>query len=191
MAGRGRALSDLEAVLAEMIRRDGPLPVGRFMDLALNHPTCGYYRRRDPARGAGRLRHRAGTQPGVRRGDRGVARAGVARTWARRRRSGWSSLVRAAAPCSPMPCARPAGVPGFHQSLRLHLVETSAAMRAAAGGSPGGLRRELARPVRRGAAGARSSWSPTNSSMPCRRTNWSPRRAAGSSAPWTWTRTAG
>src|SRR5262245_15260389 len=48
MAGRGRALSGLEALLAAMIRREGPVPVSRFMDLALNHPTCGYYQTRDP-----------------------------------------------------------------------------------------------------------------------------------------------
>ena len=41
-------MSGLEAVLVEAIRTDGPLPVARFMDLALNHPAYGYYRNRDP-----------------------------------------------------------------------------------------------------------------------------------------------
>ena len=41
-------------VLAAEIRRDGPIPFRRFMEVALYHPECGYYRReRDPFGKAG------------------------------------------------------------------------------------------------------------------------------------------
>lgn len=40
-------------MLAEEIARSGPIPVARFMALALAHPTLGYYRRRDPLGAAG------------------------------------------------------------------------------------------------------------------------------------------
>jgi SAM-dependent MidA family methyltransferase len=36
-------------LLAEEIRRDGPVPFSRFMEVALYHPEHGYYgRARDP-----------------------------------------------------------------------------------------------------------------------------------------------
>ena len=42
-------MTPLGALLAEEIRREGPLPFRRFMDAALYHPQHGYYRRaRDP-----------------------------------------------------------------------------------------------------------------------------------------------
>ena len=41
-------------LLASEIRRDGPVPLGRFMEVALYHPEHGYYRRaRDPFGKAG------------------------------------------------------------------------------------------------------------------------------------------
>ncbi len=153
MAGRGRALSDLEAVLAEMIRRDGPLPVGRFMDLALNHPTCGYYRRRDPLGAQGDFV----TAPELSQAFGEVIGAWLAQAWRDLGAPAPFRLVelgpgRGTLLADALRATR--SVPGFHQSLRLHLVETSAADARRPGGSPDGLRRELARPVRRGAAGA-------------------------------------
>ena len=42
-------VSELERQIRELIARDGPLPFDRFMELALYHPSLGYYRRqRDP-----------------------------------------------------------------------------------------------------------------------------------------------
>ncbi|HEX5795087.1 MAG TPA: SAM-dependent methyltransferase [Geminicoccaceae bacterium] len=46
-------MSDLEAILADEIRARGPLSVARFMELALGHPTLGYYQRHDPLGVAG------------------------------------------------------------------------------------------------------------------------------------------
>lgn len=40
---------ELKALIADEIRRDGPIPFSRFMELALYHPSFGYYRRaKDP-----------------------------------------------------------------------------------------------------------------------------------------------
>lgn len=42
-------VSELERQIREEITRDGPMPFDRFMELALYHPSLGYYRRpRDP-----------------------------------------------------------------------------------------------------------------------------------------------
>lgn len=38
-----RDVSELEAIIAEEIAREGPIPFARFMALALYHPTLGYY----------------------------------------------------------------------------------------------------------------------------------------------------
>lgn len=46
-------MSDLLPVLKEMIRREGPISVARFMGLALGHPKHGYYMTRDPLGAAG------------------------------------------------------------------------------------------------------------------------------------------
>jgi NADH dehydrogenase [ubiquinone] 1 alpha subcomplex assembly factor 7 len=45
-------MSPLETELRRMIAQDGPLPLERYMQLALTHPTHGYYLTRDPI-GAG------------------------------------------------------------------------------------------------------------------------------------------
>ena len=45
---RRSSLSGLDAILADEIRARGPLSVARFMELALGHPTLGYYQRQDP-----------------------------------------------------------------------------------------------------------------------------------------------
>ncbi len=42
------ASSGLEAVIADEIRARGPISVARFIEQALQHPTLGYYRRRQP-----------------------------------------------------------------------------------------------------------------------------------------------
>jgi len=42
-------VTQAEAILQDEIHRRGPIPFGRFMEVALYHPDCGYYRRnRDP-----------------------------------------------------------------------------------------------------------------------------------------------
>src|SRR5215813_12133153 len=40
---RRTGVSELEALIRNVIARDGPIPFARFMSLALYHPTLGYY----------------------------------------------------------------------------------------------------------------------------------------------------
>jgi NADH dehydrogenase [ubiquinone] 1 alpha subcomplex assembly factor 7 len=129
MAGRGRALSGLEAVLAEAIQRDGPLPVARFMDLALNHPIHGYYRKRDPLGAQGDFV----TAPELSQAFGEVIGAWLAQAWLDfgapqpfrlvERGPGRGTLLADALRAT-------RSVPGFHQGMRLHLVETSDRLRA-------------------------------------------------------------
>jgi NADH dehydrogenase [ubiquinone] 1 alpha subcomplex assembly factor 7 len=130
MAGRGRALSGLDAVLAEAIQRDGPLPVARFMDLALNHPIHGYYRDRDPLGAQGDFV----TAPELSQAFGEVIGAWLARAWLDLGRPARFRLVelgpgRGTLLADALRAAR--RVPGFRQGLRLHLVETSDRLRAA------------------------------------------------------------
>ena len=129
MGARGRALSGLEAVLAEAIRRDGPLTVARFMSLALNHPRYGYYRNRDPLGAQGDFV----TAPELSQAFGEVIGAWLAQAWLDLGRPAPFRLVelgpgRGTLLVDALRATR--DVPGFHQSLRLHLVETSVRLRA-------------------------------------------------------------
>ena len=46
-------MSELGAHIAALIAEEGPIPVERFMELALTHPEYGYYMNRDPFGAAG------------------------------------------------------------------------------------------------------------------------------------------
>jgi NADH dehydrogenase [ubiquinone] 1 alpha subcomplex assembly factor 7 len=138
MGARGRALSGLEAVLAEAIRRDGPLPVARFMGLALNHPTYGYYRDRDPLGAQGDFV----TAPELSQAFGEVIGAWLAQAWLDLGGPAPFRLVelgpgRGTLLADALRATR--GVAGFHQSLRLHLVETSERLRAAQAARLAGL----------------------------------------------------
>ena len=140
---------------------------------------------RDPrsARRGGRLHHRAGDQPDVRRADRPLAGAGLATTRAarplraRRARSGarHADARRAA--------RRRGRCRAFAPPRALWLVETSPALRGAAGGDARrGTRRHWHEPARGAAARAARSSSPTSSSTRCRSARSSAPSAAGASA---------
>jgi NADH dehydrogenase [ubiquinone] 1 alpha subcomplex assembly factor 7 len=128
--GRGQALSDLEAVLAEMIRRDGPLPVAQFIDLALHHPSYGYYRQRDPLGAGGDFV----TAPELSQAFGEVIGAWLAQAWLDLGGPASCRLVelgpgRGTLLADALRATR--GVPSFHDSLHLHLVETGDRLRAA------------------------------------------------------------
>jgi NADH dehydrogenase [ubiquinone] 1 alpha subcomplex assembly factor 7 len=123
-------LSGLEAALVEAIQRDGPLPVARFVDLALHHPTFGYYRDRDPLGAQGDFV----TAPELSQAFGEVIGAWLAQAWLDLGRPAPFRLVelgpgRGTLLADALRATR--GVPGFRQSLRLHLVETSERLRAA------------------------------------------------------------
>ena len=81
--------------LAAEIRRDGPIPFRRFMEVALYHPEHGYYRRaRDPFGKAGRLLHRRADAAGLRHPRWRRASASSTGRWASRAASPWWNWER-------------------------------------------------------------------------------------------------
>ena len=136
-----------------MIRRDGPLPVGRFMDLALNHPTCGYYRKRDPLGAQGDFV----TAPELSQAFGEVIGAWLAQAWRDLGAPAPFRLVelgpgRGTLLADALRATR--SVPGFHREPAPAPGGDQCSDARRPGSSPDRLRRELARPVRRGAAGA-------------------------------------
>lgn len=123
-------MSGLERELAEAIRRDGPLPVARFMSLALHHPIFGYYGRRDPLGPQGDFV----TAPELSQSFGEVIGAWLAQTWLDLGRPAPFRLVelgpgRGTLLADALRATRT--VARFHEGLRLHLVETSEGLRAA------------------------------------------------------------
>jgi NADH dehydrogenase [ubiquinone] 1 alpha subcomplex assembly factor 7 len=123
-------LSALEQVIAAQIRRAGPLPLDDFMTLALHHPTHGYYRTRDPLGAGGDFV----TAPELSQAFGEVLGAWLARAWLDLGQPAPFRLVelgpgRGTLLEDVLRATR--RVPGFHEDLRLHLVETSERLRAA------------------------------------------------------------
>jgi NADH dehydrogenase [ubiquinone] 1 alpha subcomplex assembly factor 7 len=130
MAGRAPALSGLEQVIADEIRRTGPLPVDRFMALALHHPTHGYYRTRDPLGAGGDFV----TAPELSQAFGEVVGAWLARAWLDLGQPAPFRLVelgpgRGTLLDDVLRATR--RVPGFHDGFHIHLVETSEHLRRA------------------------------------------------------------
>jgi NADH dehydrogenase [ubiquinone] 1 alpha subcomplex assembly factor 7 len=115
--------------MIEEIRQAGPISIARFMDLALTHPTLGYYARHDPLGAGGDFV----TAPEISQVFGEIVGLWLARAWIEIGRPDpcllvelgpgrgtlMADLLRAAAQ-----------VPGFRAALRLHLVETSERLRA-------------------------------------------------------------
>ena len=115
--------------MIEEIRSVGPISTARFMELALGHPTLGYYARRDPLGAGGDFI----TAPEVSQVFGELLGLWFAQAWEQQgqpdpcllvelgpgRGTLMADLLRAAAQ-----------VPDFRASLQIHLVETSAPLRA-------------------------------------------------------------
>ncbi len=115
-------------IIAREIAHNGPMDVGAFMMLALGHPRFGYYMNRDPLGASGDFT----TAPEVSQMFGELVGAWAADQWQGMgapisftmaeagpgRGTLMSDLLRATR-----------GVPGFHDSLSLHLLETSPTLR--------------------------------------------------------------
>ena len=154
----------LQIAIADLIRERGPLTVAAFMELALYDPELGYYAR------AAQRSGRAGdfftsVDVGPLFGE--LLEIQIAEMAAHpgspesetpkfQIRSTWSKPAPATAGCRPTSCApRARAIPASTQRTRLHLVEASAAARAAQRGdarrrrrSAGVVGRRAARVVR-------------------------------------------
>jgi NADH dehydrogenase [ubiquinone] 1 alpha subcomplex assembly factor 7 len=116
--------------LAECIRLDGPMPISRFMAMALGHPRWGYYTSRDPFGRAGDFI----TAPEVSQMFGELIGLWCAERWQALGRPEPFNLVELGPGRGTlMADALRAGaaLPGFNQSAQVHLVETSPVLRAA------------------------------------------------------------
>jgi NADH dehydrogenase [ubiquinone] 1 alpha subcomplex assembly factor 7 len=121
-------LSALKDVLAAEIAAHGPLPVARFMELALGHPEHGYYRRRDPLGRAGDFV----TAPEISQAFGEIIGLWLAQAWSDLRRPAPVALVELGPGRGSLLAdlrRATARVPGFHAALALHLVESSPPLR--------------------------------------------------------------
>ena len=156
--------------MIEEIQRAGPISTARFMALALTHPTLGYYARHDPLGAAGDFV----TAPEISQVFGELVGLWLARAWSDLGRPDPCLLVELGPGRGTLMAdilRATAQVPGFRASLRLHLVETSAAPAQPAARAARGRDGPVAQRARRGAAG--------NDAAGRQRV---PRRAAGPSA---------
>jgi NADH dehydrogenase [ubiquinone] 1 alpha subcomplex assembly factor 7 len=121
-------LSDLATLLAAEIGARGPLSVARFMELALGHPTQGYYQRQDPLGVAGDFV----TAPEISQMFGEIVGLWLAQAWSDLSRPAPLRLVelgpgRATLIADVLRVS--ARVEGFRAALSLHLVERSSRLR--------------------------------------------------------------
>ena len=128
---RGEAVSepDLAARLVRHIRAHGPLTIAAFMAMALHDPHAGYYARRQPLGRAGDFI----TAPEISQIFGELVGLWCADLWQRMGRPD-PVIVAELGPGRGVLIEdflrAIAGVPGFRQALRLHLVESSPVLRA-------------------------------------------------------------
>ncbi len=121
-------MTPLEQELRQMISEDGPIPVDRYMALCLSHPRYGYYMNRDPFGMAGDFV----TSPEISQVFGELVGVWCAQTWLQLGQPDPVHLVelgpgRGTLMSDLLRAAR--ALPEFTSALRVHLVETSAAMR--------------------------------------------------------------
>lgn len=123
-------MTELAELIARRIRATGPLTIAEFMAEALQHPTLGYYATRDPLGAAGDFV----TAPEVSQVFGELIGLWCADLWARMGRPEPVLLVELGPGRGTLmaDALRALSVaPDFRRALRLHLVETSPALRAA------------------------------------------------------------
>jgi SAM-dependent MidA family methyltransferase len=122
-------VTTLSAEIVELIRQEGPLPVGRYMALALGHPRHGYYMTRDPFGAQGDFT----TAPEISQMFGELIGLWAAHVWRAMGAPSRFRLVelgpgRGTLMADMLRASRI--VPGFREALCVHLVETSPALRA-------------------------------------------------------------
>ena len=132
-------MTALAAKIRERIRRDGPLSVAAYMELCLNHPTLGYYRRGGPIGAAGDFI----TAPEVSQMFGELIGLWCAAVWQTMGRPRPVRLVELGPGRGTLlaDALRPAEtVPAFRDAIDLHLVESSETLRAEQAALLGGAR---------------------------------------------------
>ena len=121
--------TELGRLIARRIALTGPIPIADFMAEALGHPRLGYYRRALPLGAAGDFT----TAPEISQMFGELIGAWLAERWLAMGAPSPVQLIelgpgRGTLMTDALRATR--GVPGFHAALRLHLVDTNAALRA-------------------------------------------------------------
>ncbi|SLN13922.1 hypothetical protein ROJ8625_00432 [Roseivivax jejudonensis] len=123
-------MSALADILATRIASEGPMTVGEFMATCLMHPEHGYYTTRDPFGASGDFT----TAPEISQMFGELLGLALAQAW--RDQGAPAQIVlaelgpgRGTLMADMLRATR--GVPGFHDALSVHLVETSPPLRAA------------------------------------------------------------
>lgn len=118
----------LETIIKDDIEKNGAMRLDVFMALALGHPEYGYYTARDPLGAAGDFI----TAPEISQLFGEIIGIWCVRQWARLGSPASCSLVELGPGRGTLMSDLLRGtkhVPGFHDSLSLHLVETSPVLR--------------------------------------------------------------
>lgn len=121
-------MSALKAEIADLIRQEGPIGIGRYMALALGHPRHGYYMTRDPFGQEGDFT----TAPEISQMFGELIGLWAAHLWQAMGAPARLRLVelgpgRGTLMADMLRATRV--VPGFHEAASVHLVETSPALR--------------------------------------------------------------
>ncbi|WP_172961030.1 SAM-dependent methyltransferase, partial [Oceaniglobus roseus] len=122
-------MSALEALLLRQIAAEGPMTVAAFMSACLMHPVHGYYTTRDPLGAEGDFV----TAPEISQMFGELIGLCLAQAWLDRGAPAPFALAelgpgRGTLMADVLRATR--GVPGFHEGMRLHLVEASPRLRA-------------------------------------------------------------
>ncbi len=121
-------MTTLKAEIAELIRQEGPIGIGRYMALALGHPRHGYYMTRDPLGAEGDFT----TSPDISQMFGELIGLWIAHAWQAMGAPARFRLIelgpgRGTLMADMLRATRI--VPGFHDALSVHLVETSPVLR--------------------------------------------------------------
>lgn len=122
--------TELENLLRRRIRLEGPISVAEYMALALGHPKYGYYITRDPLGRNGDFT----TAPEISQMFGELLGLWCAQSWMQMGQPAPIHLIELGPGRGTLMAdalRATARVPGFHDAVRLHLVETSPALRAA------------------------------------------------------------
>ncbi|MEC8621683.1 MAG: SAM-dependent methyltransferase [Pseudomonadota bacterium] len=121
-------MSPLEAYIKRLIKKMGPIPVSQYMALALGHPKHGYYHKQNPLGANGDFI----TSPEISQVFGEICGMYLASMWQQIGRPSQTRLVELGPGRGTLisDILRAASfVPNFLQSLSIHLVETSRALR--------------------------------------------------------------
>ncbi|KUF09415.1 class I SAM-dependent methyltransferase [Pseudoponticoccus marisrubri] len=131
-------MTPLASILTRQIAASGPMPLSDYMAACLMHPDHGYYSTRDPLGAAGDFT----TAPEISQMYGELTGLALAQAWLDQGAPAPVTLAelgpgRGTLMADALRATR--GVPGFHDALELHLVETSPTLRAAQAERLGGL----------------------------------------------------